>query len=588
MRHIRKLSGIAVLAGASAAAIAASAFAAEYSMTVNRDRLINAQNEPQNWLMMNGDYGSQRYSKLTQINRDNVKNLRMVWALALGGMQDVGQNGPENEVNPLIDNGFMYTTDGWGTVYKIDARNPNKGEFVWISDSGVRHEGNVPRTRGIALWDDLVIANLPDGRVIAINRDSGEIVWDKQVAKANEFGSKEKFLTAPITAEGKVLVANGAGDAQTRGWLAALDVKTGNELWRWYVVPKPGDPGSETWKDKTNAWKTGGGGLWQTGSYDPSSKLTVWGTGNPVPIYDPQARPGDNLYTNSAVALDIESGKLAWYFQYTPNDSWDYDENGIHLLYDTTINGENRKAVAHFGRNGFFYTLDRTNGSFIRSGQYVNDLNWTKGIDPKTGKPLEYDPAKSVQRYNVEVTPHRENKETDICPGNMGGKNWPPTAYNPELKLWYIPVIESCNRIKVEEMTTASLKPREFFTGGGPSQPFRITGSVTAIDVTTGKIAGKLETPFPNLGGILATPDLVFTGQPSGEVMALDAKTLEKLWEFPTGGGVNAPPMTFSVDGKQYVAVLVGLGGAWDKWFIEATPELKSIQPGSMLYVFAL
>jgi alcohol dehydrogenase (cytochrome c) len=288
MRHIRKLSGIAVLAGASAAAIAASAFAAEYSMTVNRDRLINAQNEPQNWLMMNGDYGSMRYSKLTQFNRDNVKNLRMVWALALGGMQDVGQNGPENEVNPLIDNGFMYTTDGWGTVYKIDARNPNKGEFVWISDSGVRHEGNVPRTRGIALWDDLVIANLPDGRVIAINRDSGEIVWDKQVAKANEFGSKEKFLTAPITAEGKVLVANGAGDAQTRGWLAALDVKTGNELWRWYVVPKPGDPGSETWKDKTNAWKTGGGGLWQTGSYDPSSKLTVWGTGNPVPIYDPQ------------------------------------------------------------------------------------------------------------------------------------------------------------------------------------------------------------------------------------------------------------------------------------------------------------
>ena len=270
MRHMRKLASIAVLAGASAAAIAASAFAAEYKMTVNRDRLINAQNEPQNWLMMNGDYGSMRYSKLTQINRDNVKNLRMVWALALGGMQDVGQNGPENEVNPLIDNGFMYTTDGWGTVYKIDARNPNKGEFVWISDSGVRHEGNVPRTRGIALWDDLVIANLPDGRVIAINRDSGEIVWDKQIAKANEFGSKEKFLTAPITAEGKVLVANGAGDAQTRGWLAALDVKTGNELWRWYVVPKPGDPGSETWKDKTNAWKTGGGGLWQTGSYDPA------------------------------------------------------------------------------------------------------------------------------------------------------------------------------------------------------------------------------------------------------------------------------------------------------------------------------
>jgi alcohol dehydrogenase (cytochrome c) len=198
-----------------------------------------------------------------------------------------------------------------------------------------------------------------------------------------------------------------------------------------------------------------------------------------------------------------------------------------------------------------------------------------KGLDPETGKPIEYDPNKQVQRYNASVTPHRENKVADICPGNMGGKNWPPTPYNPDLKLWYIPVIESCNRITVEEMAPEKLKAREFWTGGGPSQPFKITGSVTAIDVTTGKIAGKLETPFPNLGGILATPDLVFSGQPSGEVMALDAKTLEKRWEFSTGGGVNAPPMTFAVDGKQYIAILVGLGGAWDKWFIDSTPELK-------------
>src|SRR6516225_1752506 len=194
---------VAILAGVSLSALTTSALQAQYKLTVNKERLLNAQNEPQNWLMMNGDYGSQRYSKLTQITRDNVKNLRMVWALALGGMQDVGQNGPENEVNPLIDNGFMYTIDGWGTVYKIDARNPNKGDFVWTSDSGVRHEGNVPRTRGIALWEDLVIANLPDGRVIAINRDSGEIVWDKQIAATNEFGNREKFVTAPITAEDK-------------------------------------------------------------------------------------------------------------------------------------------------------------------------------------------------------------------------------------------------------------------------------------------------------------------------------------------------------------------------------------------------
>jgi alcohol dehydrogenase (cytochrome c) len=170
----------------------------------------------------------------------------------------------------------------------------------------------------------------------------------------------------------------------------------------------------------------------------------------------------------------------------------------------------------------------------------------------------------------------------------MGGKNWPPTAYNPELHLWYIPVIESCNRVTVEEMTPDKIKPREFFTGGGPSQPFKITGSVTAIDVSSGRVVGKAETPYPMLGGILATPDLVFSGQPSGEVFALDAKTLEKRWEFNTGGGVSAPPMSFSVDGKQYLAILVGQGGAWDKWFVDATPELKRMQPGSMLYVFSL
>lgn len=214
MRHVvRRLLRLAPVAALSAIAVAAVSLAAQYTMTVNRDRLLNAQNEPQNWLMMNGDYGATRYSKLSQINRDNVKNLRMVWALALGGLQDVGQNGPENEVNPLIDNGFMYTSDGWGTIYKIDARDPNRGTFMWVTDPGVKHQGNAPRTRGVALWEDLVIANLPDGRVIAMKRDNGEIVWDKMVATANEFGNKEKFVTAPLTVEDKVIIANGAGDA---------------------------------------------------------------------------------------------------------------------------------------------------------------------------------------------------------------------------------------------------------------------------------------------------------------------------------------------------------------------------------------
>jgi alcohol dehydrogenase (cytochrome c) len=213
-------------------------------------------------------------------------------------------------------------------------------------------------------------------------------------------------------------------------------------------------------------------------------------------------------------------------------------------------------------------------------------VTWTAGLNGETGKPAEYDPKQPVQKYSV--TPGADSKVTDICPGNMGGKNWPPTAYNPSLKLWYIPVIESCNTITWEETKPDSWKAREFYTGGGPSEHQRITGSVTAIDVTTGKVAAKTETPYPMLGGMLTTPDLVFSGQPSGEMMAFDAKTLKPLWSFDTGAGINAPPMTFTVDGKQYLAILVGQGGAWDKWFIDATPELKSMSPSSTLYVFAL
>jgi alcohol dehydrogenase (cytochrome c) len=529
-------------------------------MTVNQDRLINAQNEPQNWLMMNGDYASSRYSKLTQINRDSVKNMRLVWALALGGMQDVGQNGPEAEVNPLIDNGFMYTVDGWGGVYKIDARNASKGEFVWINDLGVRHEGNRPQSRGIALWEELVITTTPDGRVVALNRDSGDVVWDKNLAGTNEFGGRERFRAAPLVVEGKVLVANGNGDQGTRGWLAALDAKTGNELWRWYVVPKPGEPGSETWKDKNNAWKTGGGGLWQTGSYDPATRLTIWGTGNPVPQYDPESRPGDNLYTNSAVALDIDTGKLAWHYQYLPNDSWDYDEIGIHMLYDATINGETRRVVGHFGRNGFFYALDRANGSFIKGGQYVNDLNWTKGLDPKTGKPVEYDPKLDVQTYVPAARALRTDMSTmkKACPTWHGGVAHQPTAYNPVKHIAYGVGAEGCFS---QNGVTSVFKGPE---GGLDREKWSkhdftsdlYYGSITAYDTVNNKIVAKAITDIEIRSGALVTAGgLVFTATQDGWVIAYNDETLEELWRFNLGTPLKGSPVTYAVGTKQFLAV---------------------------------
>lgn len=541
-----------------AAALGAATLTAQYSMTVNRDRLINAQNEPQNWLMMNGDYASTRYSKLSQINRENVKDLRMVWALALGGMQDVGQNGPESELNPLIDNGFMYTSDGWGTLYKIDARHPGKGEFAWITDPGVKHQGNIPRSRGIALWEDLVIANLPDGRVIAVNRANGEIVWDKMVAATNEFGSREKFLTAPITAEGKIIIVNSAGDGKTRGWIAALEARTGNELWRWYVIPKPGDPGSETWKDKTNAWKTGGGGIWQTGSYDPATRLVIWGTGNPVPAYDPQARPGDNLYTNSVVALNIDTGKLAWYFQYTPNDSWDYDEVGVHMLYDATIDGRSRKVVSHFGRNGFFYSLDRTTGRFIKGTQYVNDLNWTKGLDPETGKPVEYNPKLDVQLYNPEARALRGDPTKRTCPTWHGGVAHQPTSYNPVKKIAYGVGTEGC--YSQTGHTVAYLSPEGGIDDKNTTKRTYSSdlyyGSITAVDAISHKVIAKAVTDIEIRSGTLATAGgVVFTALQDGWVVAYNDETLEQLWRFNVGTPLKGAPVTYAIGPKQYLAV---------------------------------
>jgi alcohol dehydrogenase (cytochrome c) len=553
--------GAALTGICTVAALTATTLIGQYTMTVNRDRLVNAQNEPQNWLMMNGDYGSQRYSKLSQINRENVRDLRMVWALALGGMQDVGQNGPENEVNPLIDNGFMYTTDGWGTLYKIDARSPNKGEFVWVTDPGVAHEGNIPRTRGIALWEDLVIANLPDGRVIGVNRANGEIVWDKKVATTNEFGSREKFFTAPITAEGKVIVVNGAGDGKTRGWIAALDARTGNELWRWYVIPKPGDPGSETWKDKNNAWKTGGGGIWQTGSYDPATRLTIWGTGNPVPSYDPQARPGDNLFTNAVVALNIDTGKLAWYFQYTPNDSWDYDEVGVHMLYDTAIDKINRKVVGHFGRNGFYYSLDRTNGRFIKGAQYVNDLNWTKGLDPETGKPVEYNPKLDVQIYNPEARALRGDPMKRTCPTWHGGIAHQPTSYNPVKKIAYGVGTEGC--YSQNGHTVAFLSPSGGIDDKNTTKRTYTSdlyyGSITAFDTVTHKVVAKAVTDIEIRSGTLSTAGgLVFTALQDGWIVAYNDETLEELWRFNVGTPLKGAPVTYSIGPKQYLAVQAG------------------------------
>jgi alcohol dehydrogenase (cytochrome c) len=588
---VKSIHRLTTIAAAVLALAAGTAFgtASDTAPDTTQERLENSAKEPHNWLNHHGSLSGQRFSALNGINKSNVKNLKLAFTFALGGIEGGGiwpHGGLEG--TPIVEDGFMYVTDGWGRVYKLDVRE-GKGKLVWIMDPKTERDYPAAVTccgvdnRGAALWRDKVVSHTLDGRLIVTDKKTGEIVFQRQVSNVDH---AEVITGAPLIVKNLAITGVAGAEYGIRGWLAATDLTTGKEVWRTYTIPAPGEKGSETWADGHDAWKNGGGSTWVTGTYDPKLNLIYWGVGNPGPDWDNEFRPGDNLFTNSTIALDADTGEIKWHFQHTPNDPYDYDSVSENTMVDTIINGKQRKVVLHANRNGFAYAVDRTNGEFVWGTPFVERVTWTKGLDPKTGKPLDYNPNSKVQRYAV--SSHRANKEQAVCPGNMGGKNWPPTAYNPVLNMYYIPVIESCNIAITEETKPGTWKPREFWIGGGLRQHEPIYGSVTAIDVSTGKVAGKYKTQYPMLGGILATKDLVFTGRPEGTIVALDAKTLEELWSFETGSGVNAPPMTYMVNGKQYLAILVGLGGAWPKWFVDSTKGLEKLQPSSMLYVFAV
>lgn len=576
-----------LLAGSCAMALAMVGTSAWAEVTP--DRLLNAGSEAEagNWLMVHKTYDSNRFSPLNQINAGNVAGMKLAFAVPLGGLEPSGFGLGYMEGTPLVDNGFMYVSDPWGTPYKIDVSSGKQGKIVWICDTGIDKDpsrGVLLAHRGLALSGNNVITALNDGRVIACDSETGDIVWEQQVG--TEPG--EGFTGAPLVVGDKVLVGQSYGDWATRGWLAALNVESGEEVWRFHTVPEPGQPGSETWKceeaGNPDCWKTGGGALWVTGAYDPESNTTIWGTGNPVPMFDPEFRPGDNLYTNSSIALDMDTGELKWHFQYTPGDYMDYDEVGVQLLMDTKINGEDRKVLSHFGRNGLFYTLDRTNGAYIQSAQYVSELNWTKGLDPKTGKPLEYDPSKSLQTYAMGVI-NREGATATNCPDIRGGVNYYPTAYNPATGIAYGAGMEGCSDIQTKEVAVEDVVPGSIFLGGTYSNSDEMTGSITAMDVTTGKQISKAETPYPNNSGVLVTPDLIWTGSLDGTIGAYDAKTLAEVWSMNVGTGFRAPPMTYSVDGKQYIAIAGGNVGPSNA---VGHADIEMIQPANMLWVFAV
>jgi alcohol dehydrogenase (cytochrome c) len=587
----RKVLSTAIIAMAMGLIAAAQAV----ETVTEWETIVNAKKHPQNWITHHGSLDGQRFSRLEQINKQNVKDLKVAFTHIVGGAGGAGVwEHAGLEGTPLAEDGYLYITDGWGSVYKLDVRQ--NGKLVWKMDPETDREWAAGVTccgvdnRGVALWRDKVISHSLDGRLIITNKETGEI--EKEIPVADPAIS-ETLTVAPLVIKDKVITGVSGADYGIRGWLNATDLVAGERDWRTHTIPAPGEPGSETWKPgpeahSVDAWKHGGGSTWVNGSYDPDLNTVYWGVGNPAPDWDNAYRPGDNLYTNSVLALDGDTGAIKWHFQYIPNDPYDYDGVNEQTLADANVYGKMTKVVLHANRNGFAYALDRTNGKFLWGTPFVKKLDWTAGLDKYTGRPVDYDPNSDVQRYNPASSVSRDQRESTSCPGNMGGKNWPPTAYDPERNRYYIPVIESCSG-HVNVPTEEPWKPREYFLGGAPKMGPVITGSVTAMDVNTGKVAGKYETTYPMYGGLLATKGgLIFGGQPDGRVFAIDSDSMEELWSFSTNTAINAPPISFEVDGKQYIALLAGKGGAWPLWFISATPALTEMEAGQVLFVFSL
>jgi alcohol dehydrogenase (cytochrome c) len=555
----------------AATMLASPAFAAD----VTPERLLNPDKEPQNWLMNHRSYDGQRYSPLARISRDNVKSLKLAYAVPLGG----SAGNEFTNATPLAEDGFLYVTDSWGVLYKIDATSGDAGRIVWRMDP--KQERQL-RNRGAALWGNLVItgAGIAPPRIVATNKETGKVAWETSFPDTPDV----TFTSAVLPIKDKLIIGGANGDQGVRDWIGALDAATGKLVWRKFTIPAPGEPGSETWKGNTNAWQTGGGAIWVTGTYDPATNQTIWGTGNPVPMFDPFYRPGDNLYTNSAISYDPDTGKMNWYFQFTPGDMWDYDEVGTHILIDGNVAGEPRKLITHSARNGFLYTMDRFNGQTVLAKPYM-EVNWTKGIDQKTGKPLDYDPAKDIQTYAGigNLVPGEPLKR--VCPSQAGGNNYWPSSYSPKTKLLYIPALSNCVTVTIDR---EKHNAQRGWNGGLSQTEERWESNLTAADPLTGEVKKSVHLRYPNYSGTLATGGgVVFLALLDGTVAAYDDATLDELWKINVGSGFSAPPMTFEVNGKQYVAIVSGPSPV-AKGRLVNTPELKEQRNALVLYVFGL
>jgi alcohol dehydrogenase (cytochrome c) len=516
---------------------------------VSYERLLRSWQEPHNWLTYSGGYRSQRFTPLSQIDRRNVTNLELKWILpnqVFGAWQST----------PLVVDGVMYVTQRPNDVLALDAKS---GRVFWQYRYTNSPDARVccgSNNRGVAILGDTLYMATLDAHLVAIDAKTGRSLWNTAVGDP---ALGYSMTMAPLVVKDKVLVGVGGGEYGIRGYIAAFEARSGKEAWRFHTVAGPGEPGHETWGN--DSWKTGGGSVWLTPSYDPELNLTYWGIGNPGPDWNNEQRPGDNLYTDSVVALDADTGALKWHFQFTPNDAYDYDSVQVAVLADINWRGTPSKVMLWANRNGFFYVLDRVTGRFLSGTPFVK-VNWASGLDAN-GRPQQ--------------TPQPPGEPT--YPGNQGGTNWYSPSFSPRTQLFYVSAWEGYAAIYRKQQQDY-VAGRNFGGGGftvltpvpgapavriGRSTPINNWtdavghGAVIAIDPQTGQQKWKFDQYDVTDSGILTTAsDLLFTGGREGYFHALDARTGELLWKASLGGQIVNGPMSYAVDGRQYVAVISG------------------------------
>jgi alcohol dehydrogenase (cytochrome c) len=519
---------------------------------VSFDRILHAEKEPSNWLTYSGSFLSQRYSRLTQINPRNVHALELQWVFQAQSLEKF-------EATPLVVDGIMYTVQPPNNVVALDAAT---GRIFWIYKHRPSREvhnccGN--NNRGLAILGNTLFMGTIDARLIAVDATRGNLLWNIPIARPEAGYS---IMHAPLVIKDKVIVGMGGGEYGIRGFIAAYDAKTGKEVWRFHTIPGPGEPGHETWGG--DSWMHGSGPVWVTGSYDPELNLTYWGIGNPGPDWNGDSRPGDNLYTDSVVALDADTGKLKWYFQFSPHDEFDYDAVQIPVLVDLEWNDSHgsgqskiRKVILWANRNGFFYVFDRVTGEFLLGKPFVK-VTWARGLDEK-GKPVRVEGKSSSPEGTL------------IFPGVQGGTNWYSPSYSPRTGLFYVSCWEDYSSVFVK--WHREYEEGKGYSGGWPRTPIPGLwahqanhwteepgyGAVRALDPKTGELKWEYKMTHVTEGGILTTAsDVLFSGGREGYFFALNARNGRLLWKATVGGLIDSAPITYNVGGRQYVAVAAG------------------------------